>query len=306
MGESVPRPVTGQPSAEPFLAATVLERLGAAVAVTIVALIAWLAVVVVIGRAQKRLLAAMEQAEPPQRRRQQRTLTALSLLSNLAKWVILLGAVLWALVAAGLGGKVVPVLAGAGIVGLAVGFGAQALVRDLISGLFLLLEGQYAVGDFLQASGVNGRVVSVGLRVTTLQDARGQLHYLPNGSIGAVTVRDDPWAQFSVDVLLSTSESAEAAATVCQQAVEDVCTQYEGWARLEGTPVIRPGTHHVNIELPISVQTEAEWIALEELPVRVRLALEAAGVKLPEGRPPRVYHRARPRWLKLAEADADK
>lgn len=275
-------------------------------AVVLVALLAWLAVVVVIGRAQRRLVAAMEQAQLPQRRRQQRTLTALSLLSNIAKWAILVGSVIWALVAAGLGAKVMPILAGAGILGLAIGFGAQALVRDLISGLFLLLEGQFAVGDFVQAAGVSGRVISVGLRVTQLQDARGQIHYLPNGTIGVVTVRDDPWSLLTVDVLISASQDAEAAAAVCQQAVEDVCAQYEGWVRLEGPPAVRTGIHHRIIEVSVSVHADREWIALEELPARVRLALQAAGVQLPDGRPPRAYYRARPGWLSVAEPNVGK
>lgn len=303
MGASGSPPADSTAAVETGLATSVLERLGAAVVVAIIALVVWLVVVLVIGRAQRQLVAAMEQAQPPQRRRQQRTLTALSLLSNLAKWVILIGAALWALVAAGYGAKVGPLLAGAGIAGLAIGFGAQALVRDLISGLFLLLEGQYAVGDFLQAAGVSGRVTSVGLRVTALRDARGQTHYLPNGTIGVVTVRDDPWVPFMIDVLIATSQDAQAAAAVCEQEIEDACAQYEGWVRMDSPAAISPGSHHALVELPISVQAEREWIATEELPARLRLALQGAGIQLPEGRSPRAYYRARPPWLDLAEPD---
>lgn len=305
MGASGSPPAESTAAVEAGLSAGILERLGAAGLVAIVALLIWLVVVVVISRAQRRLVAAMEQAQPSQRRRQQRTLTALSLLSNLAKWVILIGTVLWALVAAGYGAKVGPLLAGAGIAGLAIGFGAQALVRDLISGLFLLLEGQYAVGDFLQAAGLSGRVTSVGLRVTVLQDARGQTHYLPNGTIGIVTVRDDPWVPFMIDVLIATSQDAHAAAAACQQAAEDACAQYEGWVRMDGPVGINPGSHHVLVEVPISVQAEREWIATEEVPARLRLALQEASIQLPDGRPPRAYYRARPRWPDLAEPDAN-
>ena len=78
-------------------------------------------------------------------------------------------------------------LASAGVAGLAIGFGAKSLVEDILSGIFLIVEGQFAVGDTITAMDVTGVVVSIGMRVTRLRDAEGSVHYLPNGKIVKVT-----------------------------------------------------------------------------------------------------------------------
>ena len=76
-----------------------------------------------------------------------------------------------------------PVLASVGVVGLAVGFGAQNLVRDVVSGFFIIMEGQYGVGDAVEINGLFGYVEEVGLRITKLRDPNGELRYFPNGTI---------------------------------------------------------------------------------------------------------------------------
>lgn len=86
-----------------------------------------------------------------------------------------------------LGIKTGALLASAGVVGLAIGFGAKSLVEDLLSGVFLIIEGQFAVGDSITAMDVTGVVESIGMRITKLRDADGALHYLPNGKIVLVT-----------------------------------------------------------------------------------------------------------------------
>ncbi len=96
--------------------------------------------------------------------------------------------------------ELAPLLASAGIAGVALGFGAQNLVKDFIAGLFMLLEDQYGVGDVIDVGDVSGTVEAVGLRITTIRDARGVLWYIRNGEIIRVGNRSQGWAVVVVDV----------------------------------------------------------------------------------------------------------
>ena len=99
-----------------------------------------------------------------------------------------------------LGVQLAPLIASAGIAGIALGFGAQNLVKDFIAGLFMLLEDQYGVGDVVDVGEASGTVEAVGLRITTIRDARGVLWYIRNGEIVRVGNRSQGWALVVVDV----------------------------------------------------------------------------------------------------------
>ncbi|MGD9519688.1 MAG: mechanosensitive ion channel family protein [Armatimonadota bacterium] len=268
---------------------TVFDRVGSVVLVLLVSLVAWLVVVTLTRRAENALRRGMAEVDEPQRRRYQRALTGLSLLANVLKWVIILGAVLGALVALGLGAKLLPVLAGAGVVGLAVGFGAQALIRDLISGLIVLLEGQYGVGDFVQTGAVTGQVVSVGLRVTVLRDLAGRTHFVPNGSITVVAVHDTPWTKQVVDVLLADPTQAEEAAKVLTNVAQVLAENYAQVFHVIGPVRVKRAGTSASLRLSVATFVEHDWVAKEELVTRLNAELNRAGLQLPEGRPPRVY-----------------
>ncbi|HET7040603.1 MAG TPA: mechanosensitive ion channel domain-containing protein, partial [Gemmatimonadales bacterium] len=90
---------------------------------------------------------------------------------------------------------IAPLLAGAGILGLAVSFGAQSLVKDLIAGFFILFENQFAVGDVVEVAGKGGVVESMSLRVVQLRDLEGRIHVVPNGQIGVVTNMTKGWSR---------------------------------------------------------------------------------------------------------------
>ncbi len=272
-----------------FSPETLLDRLGSVVLVIILSLLAWLAVITIARRIQRGLRAAMEEADDIQRRRYQRALTGLSLITNIFKWTIIIGGVLAGLIALGLGPKLLPVLAGAGVLGLAIGFGAQTLVRDLIAGLFVLLEGQYGVGDFVQISGVFGQVVAVGLRVTVIQDINGRRHFFPNGSIGIVAVYDDPWTEWVVDVLVEDPGHAEEALRALQDVARVLAGQYPQAFTICGEPETVEVQGSVSVRLPVATFADQDWVAKEELLARLNSALEKAGVKLVPNRPPRIY-----------------
>jgi small conductance mechanosensitive channel len=121
-----------------------------------------------------------------------------------------------------LGIEVRPILAGAGIVGLAVGFGAQNLVQDVISGFFILMEDQIRVGDVVSVNGKGGLVESVGLRLTTLRDADGAVHYLRNGKIDIVTNMTKEFSYYVFNVRISYHEDADRIMNILRQIDEEL------------------------------------------------------------------------------------
>jgi small conductance mechanosensitive channel len=113
-----------------------------------------------------------------------------------------------------LGVNLAPLIASAGIAGIALGFGAQNLVKDFIAGLFMLLEDQYGVGDVVDVGEASGTVEAVGLRITTIRDGRGVLWYIRNGEIIRVGNKSQGWAMVVVDVPVGFHGVDEAAAVL--------------------------------------------------------------------------------------------
>jgi moderate conductance mechanosensitive channel len=143
-------------------------------------------------------------------------------LGQIFRWlttaVVFTGAILQSLNV--LGWDVRPLLAGAGIVGVALGFGAQTLVRDVIAGLFVLGENQFSVGDVIEIDGKPAAVEELSLRCTTLRDFNGYVHFVPNGELKTVTNRSRGWTRLAVDVPTATDQSLEHALDVCRRVVE--------------------------------------------------------------------------------------
>jgi len=130
----------------------------------------------------------------------QRTKTMGSVLSNFITWAITIVAVIQVL--GELGVAVGGLIAGAGIIGAAIGFGAQSLVRDLITGLFIVFEDQFGVGDIVDLGEVKGNVEAVGLRVTQVKDFEGTLWYVRNGEIARVGNKSQGWSRVVLDLAL--------------------------------------------------------------------------------------------------------
>ncbi|MEW6458677.1 MAG: mechanosensitive ion channel family protein [Bacillota bacterium] len=140
--------------------------------------------------------------------------TVSALLGNVVGYVVYFVMVL--MILAQLGFNLGPVLAGAGIIGLAVGFGAQNLVRDVISGLFIILEDQYAVGDYVSIGNFTGTVQEVGLRVTRIKQWTGEVHFIPNGTITQVTNFSKENSAAVVDVGIAYGEKIDEVTRVLE------------------------------------------------------------------------------------------
>jgi small conductance mechanosensitive channel len=146
---------------------------------------------------------------------QQRARTVTLVLRNIVTTLVAVGALVHILDV--LGWDVKPLLAGAGIVGVALGFGAQTLVRDVIAGIFILAEDQYSVGDLIEVNGRIATVEAITLRITTLRDFNGYVHFVPNGELKMVTNRSRGWQRLAVDVPIAIGGDLDAAIEVCRQ-----------------------------------------------------------------------------------------
>lgn len=121
-----------------------------------------------------------------------------------------------------LGVEIGPVLAAAGIVGLAVGFGAQSLVKDVINGFFILLEDQIRVGDVVQIAGKGGLVERVNLKMTVLRDLAGNVHYIPNGNIDLVTNMTKEYSRYVFDIGVAYREDVDEVVSVIREVDEEL------------------------------------------------------------------------------------
>ena len=159
----------------------------------------------------------------PERRRQRAEAIGSVLRSFVTAAVFTMGALL---IFGELSFNLGPLLASAGIVGVALGFGAQSLVKDLIAGLFMLLKDQYGVGDTVDLGEATGVVETVGLRITTVRDGRGVLWYIRNGEIVRVGNKSQGWAMVVIDIPIG-FVSAEQAVAVLRQAAQAVAEHPE-------------------------------------------------------------------------------
>ena len=121
-----------------------------------------------------------------------------------------------------LGVEIGPLLAAAGIVGLAVGFGAQSLVKDVISGFFILLEDQVRVGDVVQIAGKTGVVEKIHLKTTILRDLSGNVHFVPNGQIDSVTNMTKEYSRYVFDIGVAYREDADEVMNVIKEVDEEL------------------------------------------------------------------------------------
>src|SRR5436309_2615254 len=222
----------------------------------------------------------------PERRRQRAEAIG-SVLRSFATVTVYSIAVL--LILGQLGVDLGPLLAGAGIVGVALGFGAQTLVKDLIAGLFMLLEDQYGVGDVVDVGEASGTVEAVGLRVTTIRDVRGVLWYIRNGEIIKVGNKSQGWAMVVVDMPIGFA-SVDRAVEVLREAAAAMGEDPAYAEDLIEPPEVL-GVEQITVEgalLRTTVKTvsDAQWRIGRELRRALTEALGEAGItaQLPNSR----------------------
>ena len=192
-------------------------------------------------------------------------------------------ALLMVLTAFGL--DIAPVLTGAGILGLAVGFGAQTLVRDVISGFFLILEDQVRVGDVAAINGTAGLVEAINLRTIVLRDAEGTVHVFPNGSITTLANRSKDYSYYVIDLGISYREDPDRVAAVLRKIGEEMQADpaFGPWilepVEILGVDAFRDWS--VVLKMRIKTVPLKQWDVGREFRKRLRRRFEEEGIEIP-------------------------
>jgi small conductance mechanosensitive channel len=229
--------------------------------------------------------------------REKRGQTIAQLLGSVGRVVIVLVA---ALLSLDVFFDIGPLLAGAGIVGLAISFGAQSLVKDIISGFFILLENQFAVGDVIEAVGKSGTVERMTLRVVMLRDLRGVLHIIPNGQMTVVSNQTRGWARAVVEVGVGYEIDVDKALGVFRDEAEAFGSDPNWAVRLDGAPEVLGieslADSAVMIRTILRTLPGEQWAAAREFRRRLKMRLDREGIDIPY--PQRMIH-VRPQGAEL-------
>jgi small conductance mechanosensitive channel len=203
--------------------------------------------------------------------------------SNVIRFFIVVIAGLMILRAFGL--DIGPAIAGLGVVGVAVGFGAQHLVRDYLNGALILIENQFSKGDVIRAAGVSGTVEDFSLRRTTLRDLDGAVHSVPNGEIQVATNLTRVWARINQDVVVAYGTDIEQATTVVDEVGQAMAAD-PAWKRrvLEPPKVDRIaalGEYGITLKILGTVRAPDQWAAAGELRKRLLAAFKEHDIEIP-------------------------
>ncbi|MBA2302387.1 MAG: mechanosensitive ion channel [Acidobacteria bacterium] len=215
--------------------------------------------------------------------RAKRARTLGSLIRNVSS--ALIGGIAILMILRELGVDIAPVLAGAGVVGLAVGFGAQTLVRDVISGFFLILEDQVRVGDVAAINGQGGLVEAINLRTIVLRDTEGTVHVFPNGAITTLANRSKDFSYYVIDLGISYREDPDRVAGV----LKEIGAGMQADDRF-GPVILAPievlgvngfGDWAVQLQLRIKTVPLKQWEVGRELRRRILRVFDERGIEIP-------------------------
>ena len=230
-------------------------------------------------RARRRLQRISEHGE----RSRQRALTLGAVLRGTSTTIVYLMGLMIALGEIGL--DLGPLLAGAGIVGLAIGFGAQSLVADFIAGIFVIIEDQYGVGDWVDVGSASGTVERVSLRTTVLRDAHGTVWVVPNGEIRRVGNSSQLWARTVLDLEVAYDTDIDKAATIIKDVADQLWEEQLEVATILEEPVVSGvqsfGADSIAIRLSVKTDPGEQWSTGRILRARIKKAFDTYGIEIP-------------------------
>tara|TARA_B100000029_G_scaffold510943_1_gene603682 strand:- start:1042 stop:2067 length:1026 start_codon:yes stop_codon:yes gene_type:complete len=222
-----------------------------------------------------------EQAELRTKARTETLTSVLSSMANLAIWTV---ATLMALGEIGI--NLGPLIAGAGIVGVAVGFGAQSIVKDFLSGMFMLVEDQYGVGDSVDVGLASGTVERMTLRTTILRDTNGSVWYIPNGEIARVGNRSQVWSRAVLDIDVAYDTDLRHAQDVMKRVAVGLWEddEFEEGDIIEEPQVVgvqNLGIDGITLRLVAKTDPSEQWAVARELRIRIKEAFDTEGIEMP-------------------------
>lgn len=254
--------------------------------IILILVLAWIAMKVLkrlLRQLEKRLLTESEkEGEPPSesRKRVETLVRLLKQAAFLTLWIVVVLVLLTEL-----GVKVGPIIAGAGILGLAIGFGAQNLVRDIISGFFIILENQIRVNDVAVINGTGGLVDKINFRTTVLRDLAGLVHVFPNGEITTLSNLTKEWSAYVFDIGVAYKENTDRVIEVMKQVGREMREDPEiGPLMIEDVDIFgvdKFGDSSVVIKGRIKTKPIRQWQVGREFLRRVKFAFDENNIEIP-------------------------
>lgn len=215
--------------------------------------------------------------------REKRAATLGKVLRNVVTVIVSVVGVLMILRELGL--DIAPLLTGVGIAGIAVGFGAQSIVKDFLAGIFILIENQFDVGDVISAADKSGLVEKITLRTTTLRDLEGRVHVIPNGQINVLTNMTKKWSRFVVDIGVAYKEDVDRVMRILQDVGDEMAAD-----AVYKSQIIEPldvlgvqsfSDSAVEIRVMFTTVPLKQWGIGREYRRRVKKAFDEKGVEIP-------------------------
>lgn len=212
-----------------------------------------------------------------------RTDTLLAVFIGAGKILIVMAVIF--MVISELGIDIMPILAGFGIAGIAVGFGAQYLIRDLIAGVFIIMENQYRVGDVVKIADIWGLVEEVNLRKTVLRDLDGAVHHVPNGEINVASNYTRKFSRINLNISVAYDTDLDHAINVINRVGQELAAD-EKWSKvIVSAPyalrVDNLGDSGIEIKILGDVKPIEQWAVMGELRLRLKKAFDAEGIEIP-------------------------
>jgi small-conductance mechanosensitive channel len=214
---------------------------------------------------------------------EKRTSTLLAIFKAIGRVLIIIVVIMMVLEEVGV--PIAPVLAGFGIAGIAIGFGAQYLIRDLIAGIFIILENQYRVGDVARVADITGLVEYITLRKTVLRDLDGIVHHIPNGEIRTASNYTRHFARVNLDVPVAYGTDLDHAMSIINRVGLELAKD-EKWRKVIKSPpqVLRVnnlGDSGIDIKILGDVKPMEQWAVTGELRLRLKKAFDDEGIEIP-------------------------
>jgi moderate conductance mechanosensitive channel len=227
---------------------------------------------------------AEPETETARQRRAQRAATIGTLLRSIVSGVIVAIVVMMTLSEVGV--DIAPLIASAGILGVALGFGAQSLVKDFLSGIFMIFEDQYGVGDIVNLGEASGTVEAVSLRVTRLRDVDGTVWYVRNGEILRVGNQSQNWARSVLDIAVGYKEDVTRVRRILKEVAHDlwedeayhdlIIEEPEVWG------VQSLGPDSVVVRVTLKTMPQQQWNVSREMRERVKMRFDEEGIQMPQ------------------------
>jgi small conductance mechanosensitive channel len=262
--------------------------------IVLIAVAAWL-LNIIISRIIKKavriaVVSDMDMSEEAEKKRED---TLIRIFTGALRIVIAVLAILMILQEAGL--EIGPILAGAGIAGLAFGFGGQYLIKDIITGLFIILENQYRIGDVVKIDGTGGLVQDISMRKTTLRDIEGIVHHIPHGSITLVSNLSKDWARVHLDMGIAYDTDLEHLIEVINRTGNELAEDPDFKDSIIKPPQFLRVNEFADSAIIVKILGETkplkQWEVTGEFRKRLKIAFDKEGIEIPF--PQRVIHQAK-------------